>query len=221
MMATLLTATLKDRFAALQAERVRSWPAAQLAANARQRQILVDRFDPAAVAQAGSILPPTDFDDVDGGSLSLDTLTADGPAVLIYFRFANCPACNLALPYYAEQLFPALAAKGVRLVALSPQKADALREIRTRHALPFRVATDRDNGLAHHLGITFEPDDQPSPPPSGWIGDVTGTGSWALPQPAVAIVGPGRELLWLQVSPDWLDRPEADDILQAVKAALS
>ncbi|SEJ15080.1 Peroxiredoxin [Sphingobium sp. AP50] len=220
-MATLLTATLRDRFAALQAERANSWPATQLAANARQRHILIDRFDPAAVAQAGSILPPTDFDDVEGGTLSLDALTAEGPAVLIYFRFANCPACNLALPYYAEQLFPALAAKGVRLVALSPQRADALREIKTRHRLPFVVATDRDNGLAHHLSITFEPDDQPSPPPSGWIGEVTGTGSWALPQPTAAILGQGRQLLWLQVSPDWLDRPEADAILQAVREVLS
>lgn len=215
-MATLLTASLKDQYAALQAERVRSWPPAQLANNARQRQLLIDRFDPAAVAQAGSHLPEADLIDAEGDALSLEALTANGPAVLIFFRFAGCPACNLALPYYAEQLFPALAARNIPLVALSPQPPKAVQEIAKRHVLPFAVATDRNNDLARHLGIVFAPDDQPSPPPAGWIGEVTGTGSWELPQAALALVGPERELLWLHVSPDWLDRPEAEEILDAI-----
>ncbi len=215
-MATLLTASLKDQYAALQAERARSWSPAQLAGNARQRQLLVDRFDPASVAQPGSTLPDSELIDVEGGAVSLDALTDNGPALLIFFRFAGCPACNIALPHYAEQLFPVLAKRNIPLVAISPQQPEALRDIGRRHDLPFRVTTDRDNGLARHLGITFAPDDQPSPPPAGWIGEVTGTGNWALPQPAVVLVGPGRELLWLHVSPDWLDRPEASDIAAAV-----
>ncbi|MFC3443629.1 peroxiredoxin-like family protein [Sphingobium rhizovicinum] len=215
-MATLLTASLKDQYAALLAERARSWSPAQLAGNARQRQVLVDRFDPAKVAQPGAQLPDSDLIDVEGGALSLDALTANGPAVLIFFRFAGCPACNIALPHYAEHLFPALAQRNIPLVAISPQQPEALREIGRRHDLPFIVATDRDNGLARHLGIAFAPDDQPSPPPAGWIGEVTGTGSWELPQPAVVLVAPGRKLLWLHVSPDWLDRPEAGEIVEAV-----
>ncbi|WP_336966448.1 peroxiredoxin-like family protein [Sphingobium aquiterrae] len=215
-MATIAIDTLKARYATLQAERERNWPPAQLAGNARQRQILVDRFDAAAVAQPGDILLPLDLADVEGGTLTLDALTADGPALLIFFRFAGCPACNLALPYYAEALYPALRDRGIPLVALSPQRPDRLREIKVRHGLPFAVATDPDNRLARALGISFVPDDRPSPPPEGWIGEVTGTGSWELPQPAALLVGPGRVVQWLKVSPDWLDRPEAADILAGI-----
>ena len=218
-MATIAVDSLKGRYAALQAEREATWPPAQLAGNIRQRRTLVDRFDQDAVAQPGDILPPLALADVDGGALTLDGLTADGPALLIFFRFAGCPACNLALPYYADSLYPALRDRGIPLVAVSPQQPDRLREIKDRHALPFAVATDRDNALARVLGISFVPDDQPSPPPAGWIGAVTGTGTWELPQPAVLLVGPGRVVQWLQVSPDWLDRPEADDILARVAAA--
>jgi len=32
----------------------------------------------------------------------------------------------------------------------------------------------------------------------------------------VLLVEPGRVVRWLQVSPDWLDRPEAVDILRDV-----
>ncbi|QGP80157.1 peroxiredoxin-like family protein [Sphingobium sp. CAP-1] len=217
-MATLLTDTLKSRYAALQAERERTWPTAQLAANARQRAALVARFDPAAVVQPGDILPPRNFVEVDGGVLSLDGLTVDGPALLIFFRFAGCPACNIALPYYAETLHPALKARGIPLVALSPQQPDRLYDIKARHDLPFAVATDADNGFARSLGIAFEPDERPSPPPSGWIGEVTGTGHWELPQPAVLLIEPGRKVEWLRVSPDWLDRPEAEEILGWIDA---
>ncbi|MDI1295284.1 MAG: peroxiredoxin-like family protein [bacterium] len=215
-MATIVADSLKDQFAALQAERVRTWSAAQLAGNVRQRQQLVDRFDAQAVAQPGDVLPRVDLVDVDGGALSLDDLTANGPALLVFFRFAGCPACNIALPYYDRTLHPALRDRGMPLVAVSPQQPDRLRAIKDRHALGFAVASDPDNGLARALGISFVPDDRPSPPPAGWIGEVTGTGSWELPQPAVLLVGPGRVVQWLDVSPDWLDRPEADEILARI-----
>jgi peroxiredoxin len=213
-MATLLIEPLRDRFAALQAERARNWPPAQLEANAAIRHQLVDRFDPADVAQSGDSVPPLSFIDVGGDTLTLDGLTANGPALLLLFRFATCPADNIALPYYAEALLPALAQRNIPLVALSPQISDRLREIKQRHALPFPVATDADNGLARLLNVAFRPDDRPSPPPAGWIGEVTGTNSWELPQPTFLLVGPNRIIEWIHVSPDWLDRPEAADILR-------
>lgn len=215
-MATAVNETLKARYAALQAERERSWPPAQLEGNARQRKQLLDRFDPAAVAQPGTVLPPLSFVEVGGDTLGLDELTAGGAALFLFFRYAGCPACNIALPYYADALFPGLRQRGIPLVALSPQPPLLLREVKTRHDLPFLVATDADNALARLLNISFQPDHRPSPPPAGWIGEVTGTGSWELPQPAFLLVGAGRVLRWLQVSPDWLDRPEAETVLHHV-----
>lgn len=215
-MATTVNETLKARYAALQAERERSWPPAQLEGNARQRKQLLDRFDPAAVAQPGTALPPLSFVEVGGDTLGLDELTSGGAALFLFFRYAGCPACNIALPYYADALFPGLRQRGIPLVALSPQPPLLLREVKTRHDLPFLVATDADNALARLLNISFQPDHRPSSPPAGWIGEVTGTGSWELPQPAFLLVGAGRVLRWLQVSPDWLDRPEAETVLHHV-----
>lgn len=219
-MATLLIEPLRDRFAALQAERARSWTPAQLEANVAVRRQLVDRFDLTDVAQPGDSLPPLSFVEVGGEILTLDALTAEGPALLLLFRFASCAADNIALPYYAEALAPALADRNIPLVALSAQLPDRLRDIKQRHGLPFPVATDADNGLARLLNVTFQPDDRPSPPPAGWIGEVTGTDSWELPQPTALLVGKGRTVQWLHVSPDWLDRPEAADILRQVDSRI-
>ncbi len=156
--------------------------------------------------------------DSDGGTIALDELVADGPAVLIFFRYARCPACNLALPYYNRQLWPALEAAGIPLVAVSPHLPEhGLGEIKSRHGLGFRVAADRGNILGRRFGLTFDrdvvPEGQPSP---GWIGELTGTGTAEFPQPAVIVIDADRTVRFVDISPDWLVRTEAPEILDAV-----
>ena len=211
------TETLAVQFGALQAERQRTWTPDQLARNTAQRRDLVDRFDADRAVRPGDTLAPFALTDVEGGTIRLDDLVANGPAVLIFFRYADCPACNIALPHYDRELRPSLDATGVALVAISPQTPERLRAIKTRHDLGLTVATDPNNTLGRRLGITFAPDDRPSPPPAGWIGEITGTGSWDLPQPTVLIVDKARIVRFVAVSPDWLDRPEAKDIVAALQ----
>ena len=212
------TESLTAQFEALHAERVATWPADRLAKNVGQRQWLVDAFDPATVVQVGDVLDPFVLEDADGGTLTLDALIADGPVVLIFFRFAGCPACNIALPYYDRQIWPALDAAGARLVAVSPHLPEqGLGDIRARHGLRFPVAADRDNALGHRLGITFARGEVPAQPDAGWIGELTGTGTLELPQPAVILIDRDRIVRFVDVSPDWLIRTEAPEILAAVR----
>jgi peroxiredoxin len=211
-----MTETLAQRFAQLQAERERTWPPEQLAGNARQRAALVAQFDPAAVAQPGSLLPDASLIDADGKAHSLSELTAHGPAVLVFFRFAGCPACNIALPYYDETLAAPLRAAGIPLVAVSAQNP-VDRGIIDRHGLSFAVTADPDYALSRALGITFLPLDQPAVAPGQpWIGATLGTNSYEIDQPAVLIINADRTLRQLWVSPDWLARTEADTVLAAL-----
>ncbi len=210
--------SLRAQFDALHAERVRTWEPDKLAKNVDQRRALVESYDPDRIARVGQRIEPFVLLDSDGGGeIALDDLVAGGPAVLIFFRFAGCPACNIALPHYDRRLRPVLDAAGIPLVAVSPQVPGPLGEIRTRHGLGYRVASDPGNRLGRRLGITFVPDGIPAgPPPAGWIGELTGTGTWELPQPTVLILGPGRIVRSIEVSPDWLARPEAGDIVAAL-----
>lgn len=210
--------SLNAQFRQLQREREASWSAAQLAANIAQRQALLDAFDPAATIGVGDRLDAFHLVDSRGGTIALDRLVADGPAVLIFFRYAGCPADNIALPYYDRALLPALEAAGVPLVAISPQIPERLDAIRARHGLGLIIASDPDNRLARRLGLTFTPLETTVPPPPGWIGEVTGTGSWELPQTGVLIVDRDRIVRFVAISPDWLDRIEAPEILAALGA---
>ena len=211
--------SLTEQFEALHAERVRTWKPEQLAKNVDRRARLVADFDPSTVVQVEDTVEPFELLDADGVSLALDDLVAEGPAVLIFFRFAGCPACNLALPYYDRQLWPELTKAGLSLVAISPHLPEkGLAAIRERHGLRYTVASDRGNQLARRFGLTFDrdlvPEGQPSP---GWIGELTGTGTAELPQPTVIIIDQDRVARFVDVSPDWLLRTEAPVILDAVR----
>lgn len=213
-----MSETLTALFDALQQERERSWPAEKLRGNADQRRALVDAFDPAAVVQTGDLLEPFELESP-GGPITLDDLVTGGPALLIFFRFAGCPACNIALPYYDRTLVPALAARGIRVVAATPHlQVRGADEIRARHALGFVVATDRGNALARRLGLAFHPLVPPLPAGDDWIGALTGTGTGELPQPAVVLIGEDRVVRFADVSPDWLRRTEAEAVLASLAA---
>jgi peroxiredoxin len=212
--------SLHDRLAALQAERVRRWDPAELQVNIDKRAYLLRHFDPHGTPQPGDPIAPFTLVDTAGSLLQLDQLMEHGPAVLVFFRFAGCPACNITLPYYQQHLAPALRAMGVPLVAVSPQVPERLRDIREQHGLNFIVATDLDNVLGRRLGFVYGYDKasrQAAQRKGRFIGDVTGTGTWELPMPAVVIIDQRCRLRFIDVSPDWLVRTEADIVIEAVR----
>jgi peroxiredoxin len=212
--------SLNQQLADLHAERVRTWDPAVLKINIDQRQTLVETADPAAWVKAGDAVDPFVLKDVEGGDLTLESLTARGPVVLVFFRFAGCPACNIALPYYDKALAPALRDVGATLVAVSPQVPERLVEIRQRHDLSFKVASDIGNELGRRFGILYTADEASQAAQrakGGFIGDTTGTGTWELPEPAVVVIGHDRIVRFVDVSPDWLVRTEADPVIAAVR----
>lgn len=213
--------SLNHLLADLHAERVASWAPQALKINVDQRQTLVDNADHERFVRAGDYLEPFELLEVDGATLTRDALIAKGRAVLIFFRFAGCPACNIALPYYQRRLFPELSALGVPLVAVSPQVPEKLVEIKRRHELQLQVATDKDNALGRRLGILYSYDEaskRASLSRGNGIGEITGTGTWELPQPTVLVIDGAGRVAFAEVSPDWLVRTEADPIIGVVKA---
>ena len=213
--------TVNTLLAELHATRVATWPAADLQVNIDQRKLLTDKADRRAFVQAGDVLDPIRLPEVDGGVVDLDELLQDGPVVLLFFRFAGCPACNVALPHYRDALHPGLVELGATLVGVSPQVPQDLRYIKVRHDLPFPVASDTDDALARALGIAYVPDEASqryARSKGADIGRITGTDRWELPMPAAIVVDRDRVVRFADVSPDWMVRTEAAIVLEAVAA---
>lgn len=216
--------SLREQYDDLHRERIRTLPPEDLEANVRQRRELVESLDPAAIPATGTRLDDFTFADVTGGDFSLADVVADGPAVLVVFRFAGCPACNIALPHYQRHLWPRLEELGIPLVAISPQVPEPLGEIRKRHDLSFTVASDPDNRFSRYLGITYAP----NPTTRAYLDrkgldlrTVIGTSNDELPQATTIVIDRHRVVRFIDVTPDWLARTEVEPLLETVEALLA
>jgi peroxiredoxin len=214
--------SLNQSLQQLHAERLATWRPEDLKVNIDQRRRLVEEADADRFLKAGDVVEPFSVPAVDGSIVELDQLLTTGPVVVVFFRFAGCPACNIALPYYQRRLYPALRELGATLLALSPQIPDRLLAIKEKHSLEFLVAADLHNELGRRFGILYTADEasQAAARARGTsIGDVTGTGTWELPMPTVIVIDRHRTARFVDVSPDWLVRTEAEPIIEAVRAA--
>ena len=113
---------------------------------------------PGGVAAPGSSMPDGELLDVQGVPTTLAQVRAGRPAVVVFYRGAWCPYCNLALRTYQAELMPALAERGVELIAVSPQKPDGSLTMAETNKLTFSVVSDPGNQLASALGILTGPE---------------------------------------------------------------
>jgi peroxiredoxin len=208
-----MTERLVDLLGALHAERITTWAPEQLQRNIDQRRFNVERFDPRTAPKVGAATAPFVLESVDGGELRSEDLVKKGPAVLVFFRHESCPACNIALPYYDRNLWPTLSSLGVPLVAISPQIASSLVNVRNRHTFKFHVASDPGARLGRRFGLTFKSEGAPKP-------ESVAQGLEELTHPTVVVIDAKHVVRFVDVTPNWMARTEAEPVIQAVRQVL-
>lgn len=112
---------------------------------------------PAGVAKPGSAQPDGELLDAHGAPVTLASVRAGRAAVVVFYRGAWCPYCNIALRTYQSELVPALAVRGLTLIAVSPQKPDGSLTAQQTNELTYSVLSDPGNQIASRLGILTEP----------------------------------------------------------------
>lgn len=209
---------LNNALADFRAQGEKIWPADLVATLTAHQRDLVDSAEPAKFAQVGGIVDDFTLPDADGAAVSLAELTADGPAVLVFYRGQWCPYCNLTLRTYQAELVPELARGGARLAAISPQQPDGSAAMKESNELGFPVLSDVGNVVARTLGLTFTVADDIRGTMSGIGADLEKhNGDWELAHPAVVVVDADRTIRFIDVHPDYTTRTEPARILETVK----
>jgi len=177
---------------------------------------------PGGVAAPGSPMPDGELLDVHGAPTTLAQIRAGRPAVVVFYRGAWCPYCNLALRDYQAELVPALAERGVELIAVSPQKPDGSLTMAESNKLTFSVVSDPGNQLASALGILTEPTPGAVAAQAKLGFDLVeqnADGTRTVPLPTTVVVDPEGVISWIDVQPNYAVRSEVPDILAAMDAA--
>ena len=177
---------------------------------------------PAGVAAAGTPLPDGPLLDAHGAATTLSDVRAGRAAVVVFYRGAWCPYCNITLRVYEQQLAPSLGEQGVALIAISPQRPDGSLSMQEKHDLSYAVLSDPGNGIAGALGIITAPGDAVRAAQLGLgldIATVNADGTTALPMPTTLVVDAGGTIRWIDVHPDYTTHSEPQELRAPVVLA--
>jgi peroxiredoxin len=194
-------------------------PSQDMGAFAREQADLTAGGVPAGVAPAGTVLPDAELLDVHGEATMLYAAAGDGPSVLVFYRGAWCPYCNIALSAYQEQLLPQLTERGIRLVAVSPQKPDGSLTMEQKNGLAFTVVSDPGNVIAGRLGILTRPSQEARAAQLQLgldLAEANADGTDTLPMPATVLLDASHAVRWFDVHPDYSTRTEPRQVIDAL-----
>jgi peroxiredoxin len=176
---------------------------------------------PEGVIEVGATLPDAKLIDPHGATTTLYKALGDQAAVLVFYRGAWCPYCNIALNTYQAELVPELARRGVALVAISPQAPDGSLSAKEKNELTFTVLSDPGNQVAKAVGILTAPSTEARAAQLELgldLAVVNADGTTGLPMPTTVILGPEHVVRWVDVHPDYRSRSEPVQILAALDA---
>jgi peroxiredoxin len=166
----------------------------------------------------GDRMPPFLLTDPAGAMVSLESVLAEGPAVISFNRGHWCPFCALELEALATA-HRSLAAMGARIVSIMPERQAYTAPLQARFGDRIVVLTDLDNAYALSLGLAMWVGDglRAMMAERGWSLDLFhGNQAWLLPLPATFVVGRDGLVQARFVDPDFRNRMDLDAILAAV-----
>jgi peroxiredoxin len=176
-----------------------------------------DTFDHALAE--GADAPRFTLPDARGGEVALDDLLAEGPAVLVFYRGAWCPYCNLQLAAFQGALAE-IEAAGATLVAVSPQTPDQSLSLAEQRALEFPVLSDSGNRVAREYGLAYASSSvntetlrELGVELSAFNGDDSNT----LPAAATFVIGQDGRIRFASVSGDYRWRVGPEEVLAVLR----
>lgn len=153
-----------------------------------------------------------------GDKVRLADRLAAGPVVVVFYRGAWCPHCNMHLRGLQE-ILDDLSARGASLVAISPQAPDDSLAFSERLELGFDVLSDLDQSVIDEWRLRFEL-------PDGLrdvyrdmdmaLDEHNAAGTWTLPVPATFVLDTTGVVRARHVDPDYRKRMEPADVLAAL-----
>lgn len=187
----------------------------QLDTMRRATQSLIDSEQADYTLEAGNAAPEFTLQDAEGRTVSLRELLTQGPLVATLYHGVWCPYCDYGLQAL-EGGRPKIEARGVSLVAISPQTPANSRKSQRDNKLDFPILSDPGAAVAAEFGLRFSlPEDLIEVYRQFGIdlAAVNDDRSGVLPRPARYVIGTDGAIADAEVNPDYTRRPDPSELL--------
>ncbi|MFU8844327.1 MAG: peroxiredoxin-like family protein [Bacteroidales bacterium] len=157
--------------------------------------------------------------DSDSNLFSLRTALDQGPVLMIFYRGFWCPVCNKHLGDIQDSL-KMIEEKGVRVIAVSPEKPEYLEVMEEKTGAEFTLLYDEGYKIADAYDVTFKPGAMTLFTYNTVLGakmkETHSDDSQLLPIPATYLIDTEGRITWRQFDPDYKKRSTVADIIHAI-----
>ena len=177
-------------------------------------------FKSDATIKVGDTIPQFRMSNAVGEEVDSADLLAQSPLLITFYRGEWCPFCNLALAAMQKHV-DQFKAKGVTLVAITPELPSQSLTTSEKHSLKFPVLSDVGNKFAKQLGILFPQPDSLRPLFDSFGHDLktrNGDDSFEVPVPATFLVDQKGVVRNAYIETDWAKRLEPSTALEWIDA---
>ena len=187
--------------------------------NAAPEKIYSDSDAAKNALNVGDKMPAFELKDIDGKTVSSDDLLKKGNLVIVFYRGAWCPFCNLYLQNLQNQA-AAIKEAGGQIVAISVENPDKSTGVAKKNELQFTVLSDPNLETARKFGIVYElPKETDKQYKSKGL-DVAKNNEMEkaeLPLGATYIVRQTGEIVYAFLDTDYKKRAEPEVIIENLK----
>ncbi|MEM9603464.1 MAG: peroxiredoxin-like family protein [Pseudomonadota bacterium] len=212
--------SLQEKLDAFKVQFTSQVPAEAVEAFERSTRELIESGQAERTLKAGDAAPSFVLHDPDGNPVALETLLAEGPVVVSFYRGAWCPYCNLELQAL-EAVADDIRARGAQLVAISLQNAAQSRKSQRENGLSFPILSDVGGNVADAFGLRWRVQPYVQPVFRSFKVDlpsIHGDGQWNLPMPGRYVIDTDGTVAYAEVNPDYTRRPEPAELFPVLDA---
>lgn len=164
----------------------------------------------------GARIPAFTLRNEKGEAVSSADLLKEGNLVIVFYRGAWCPYCNLYLNNLQKNLGK-ITASGGKLVAVSAENPDTSLTVAQKNDLKFTVLSDAKLDVARKFGLVYQLSDETNKQYKGYGIDLVErnkTETPDLPVSATYIVKQNGEIVYAFLDPDYTKRAEPAEIIE-------
>jgi peroxiredoxin len=166
----------------------------------------------------GGTMPSFTLGDARGKPVSGAALLTKGPLVVVFYRGAWCPYCNIYLHAWQARL-PELQSRGATLVAVSGEPPDRTAAVVQKTEATFTVLSDPGYAVSRKFGVVYEVPRAVAAMMAGRgleFKSYYGTEKAELPLSATYVVGRDGKVTYAFLDADYKKRAEPADVLAAL-----
>lgn len=160
---------------------------------------------------------------VDNKPVALESLWADGPVVVTFYRGGWCPYCTKELAKWEPKLSE-IDSLGAGFVAITMEKPDAAQKTGAKHAENMRILSDVEGDVSRAFRLAFTLDSKTVSKYKGYGVDLAtnnASAEWELPAPGTYVIDETGAIRYAWADWDYTKRAPIDEVMKAVRTVAS